>query len=68
MLPCYGSIFGMLGSARAYYRLLLYTAAPTRSELAHKLYETPLEYERRLRPQVQPMGTGPERPADLDPQ
>ena len=44
---------GPLDSARAYYRLLLHTVARTRPELAHQQDETPLEYEQRLRGQVE---------------
>jgi hypothetical protein len=41
-------------SARAQYRRLLHTVAAARPDLAHQLDETPLEYEQRLGPHVDP--------------
>lgn len=53
-------------SARAYYRLLLHTVAAQHAELAHQPEETPLEYEQRLREQVDPLVTTPEETRGRD--
>jgi hypothetical protein len=47
---------------RAYYRLLLRTVAAAHPDLAHRLDETPLEYEQRLRPHLARLGTEQPQP------
>ena len=51
-----------LDSVRAYYRLLLRTVAAAHPDLAHRLDETPLEYEQRLRPHLARLGTEQPQP------
>ncbi len=57
---------GTPASARAHYRLLLQTIAAARPALTHQPAETPLEYEQRLRVQIDTLSVTQEDRQDAD--